>query len=337
MFWKRVLENCVRRSIQTRRSTRKKFVRVVLSPDVDGVLSTVLLAHYMWEKHRAETEIVATFNGRYVRMNKDLPIHTLKDAIWIDLDVRFSEIKCCIGQHFLGPLTIRTSSGSFNPNCLFQIEHMKDKYPFATAHLILFGLLSDIPPVGMETALGKALIGHADSCYWVCRRYNANCKKWADILFESDPTPSILHDMLSEKYINTNLEGHVAFVEQISKNVYNGRTQTDAIPVNWRPCTGNQTCIGTNETILFRNVNALTKMFSKILSTYAPTTFSPQQATTVWEGTKIRVEASSHTKNLEDFMQKNSIRSHAVTSSQIVSMTQGPELFNNIDVDVSLY
>lgn len=336
MFWKRVLENCVERSIQTRNSTRKKFVRVVLSPDVDGILSTVLLAHYMWEKHRAETEIVATFNGRYVRMNSDLPVQTLRDAIWIDLDVRFSEIKCCIGQHFLGPLTIRTSSASFNPNCLFQIDNMKDKYPFATAHLILFGLLSDIPPLGLDTDHGKALIGHADSCYWVCRKYNYNCRKWADLLFETDPTPPILKDMLNDEYIDNNLNGHLSFVKSISKHVYNGRTQTDNIPVDWRLCTGNQTCIGTNEAILFKNVNALSRLFSKILSTYAPITFSPNKAKTVWEGTKMRVEASTHTKNLEKFMQKNSIKSHAITSAQIISMSQGPELFNDGD-DVSLY
>ena len=338
MLWQQLLENCVKRAIQTNRATRQKYVRVVLSPDIDGIVSACLLSHYLAEKHNAATEIIGTYNGRHVRMIDTFRLDDLRDAIWLDLDVRFSEVKTCIGQHFLGPLTMRTSAASFNPNCIFQIENMSDKYPFATAHLILFGLLSEkIFPPGLFTPMGKAAVAHADSCFWVCRKYKSNAQKWTDRLFDDRPTPDLFQEMLSDSYINNNYDGHFAFVQKISPFVYNGKTQVENLPCHWRSCTGNQTAKATNETVLFRNVNALTKIISTIFQSTPPVTFNPVRSKTVWEGTKLRMEPSVHTEDLETYMQKYNIRSHAITSARTISMTQGPTLIPIGYSDISFY
>jgi hypothetical protein len=339
MLWQQLLENCILRAVRTNVSTRQKFVRVVLSPDVDGILATCLLSHWLWEKHRCTTEIIGTYNGRHVRLYNHFRMDELRHAIWIDLDVRFSEVKCAIGQHFLGPLTIRTSSASFNPNCVFQIDSMSDKYPFGTAHLLLFGLVQaeSMSPRGLSTAVGKALVAHADSAFWVCRRYRSNAKKWTDRLFDDHPTPPFLQSLLSDQYINENLDGHREFVRRISPHVYNGKTQIDMLPPAWRLCTGNQTCRAQNATVQLRNVGTLGALFSEILQTRPPTTFNPVHAKTVWEGTKLRMEPSKHTEYLESYLQTYNIRSHAITSARVVSMTQGPPLLANHVEDVSFY
>ena len=336
-MWQGLLENCIKRCIRINSATRKKFCRVILSPDVDGILSTVLLSHYLWEKHQCQTEIIGTYNGRHVRLYEHFRMDELRHAIWLDLDVRFSEVKCAIGQHFLGPLTIRTSAASFNPNIAFQIDTMTDKYCFATAHLLLFGLLSPSTyPAGLQSGLGKALVAHADSCFWVCRRYKPNANKWTDRLFDDRPTPAFLQSMLSDDYIDTNLEAHREFIAKITPYVYRGKIQTESLPAAWHPCTGNQTCQARNATIMMRNVNTLATMFSTILQVHPPHVYNPLHVRTVWEGTKLRMEPSAHNKDLESYLQQYNIRSHAITSARCIGMTQGPPLISETS-DVSFY
>ena len=183
-MWKALLETCVLRAVRINNFFEKR-VRVVLSPDVDGILSTVLLSEYLWTRHGVTTEIVGTYNGRHVRTVNGATAKDLRNCLWVDLDVRFTEVAHSIGQHFLGPLTVRTAAGAFNPNVLFQVEKMAEKYPFGTAHLVLFGLCPEI--ADRADGIAKALLCHADSCFWVCGKYRKNARRWAERMFPNHP------------------------------------------------------------------------------------------------------------------------------------------------------
>jgi len=338
MWWSSVLENCIKRAIRTRPNSvgkSVKLVRVVLSPDVDGVLSACLLSQYLWEKHQVETEIVGTYNGRYVRAVNDVSVRDLCDAIWLDLDTRFTEVRTSIGNHFLG--RVRMATGSFNPNALFQIENFYEKYPFATTHLLLFGPLRSMTIPGLHTGMGKAAVAHADSCYYVCQKYVKNVQKWADRLFDDAPTPDILQSMMTGAYMRDNRAAHQQFVNKIEPHVYRGKMQTE-VPDEWKTCTGYQTCRAQNGVVQFRNVHALIKILSEIMQTKHPVIFDPLSCRTVWTGTKLRVEPSIFTEDLEQYMQTYNIRSHAITSFRVLSMTQGPPLVSEDDsTDVTFY
>ena len=329
-MWKALLETCVLRAVRINNFFEKR-VRVVLSPDVDGILSTVLLSEYLWTRHGVTTEIVGTYNGRHVRTVNGATAKDLRNCLWVDLDVRFTHVAHSIGQHFLGPLTVRTAAGAFNPNVLFQVEKMAEKYPFGTAHLVLFGLCPEI--ADRADGIAKALLCHADSCFWVCGKYRKNAQRWAERMFPNHP---MVESLMSGEYETSHADAHEAFVDTIRSLVYRGKEQACATE-QWQRCTGHQTVRANNPFVLFKNVNALAKAFSNMLGTKAPVTHDPETATTVWEGTKIRVEPSAMTRNLEAYMQAFQIRSHAVTGGNVISMTQGPPLLLDDAEEERLY
>ena len=78
-------------------------VPVVLSPDVDGLLSTVLVDAYLRQRHNTHVEIVAMYNARKVITSAEsVDASLLKRALWLDLDVSFPGVQFTIGQHLLG-------------------------------------------------------------------------------------------------------------------------------------------------------------------------------------------------------------------------------------------
>ena len=329
-MWKALLETCVLRAVRINNFFEKR-VRVVLSPDVDGILSAVLLSEYLWTRHQVQTEIVGAYNGRHVRTVNGTTANDLRNCLWVDLDVRFTEVAHSLGQHFLGPLTVRTAAGAFNPNVLFQVEKMAEKYPFGTAHLVLFGLCPEV--ARRAEGVARALLCHADSCFWVCGKYRQNARRWAERLFPGDP---LIEELLSGAYDGSGIEGHEAFVEAIRPRVYRGKEQS-ASSERWQKCTGHQTVRANNAYALFKNVNHLADAFAALLGTRPPVTHDPETAATVWEGTKIRVEPSPMTRDLEAYMQAFQIRSHAVTGGNVISMTQGPPLVDPATVEERLY
>lgn len=299
-----------------------------MSPDVDGVLSSVLLSHYVRREYDAEAQLVGTFNGRYLRLVGDHSLDVLRGSMFLDLDVRFSEVAHSIGQHFLGPLSVRASAGAFNPNRFFAIEKMPDKYPFATAHLLLFGLLNTAKMTMpfTNTPDAKALLSHADSFFWVCNKYKANSQRWADRLYGAEPTPPFLRAMLDGTYMREAAADHRRFVERLKPHVYPGNVQDDFSDA-WKSCTGHQTCRSPNDIVHARNVNALAALFSELLGVDGPTTYDPAATRVVWEGTKLRAEAYPRLmETLERYLQEHNIRSHAVTGARSIAMSQGPDL-----------
>jgi hypothetical protein len=330
MWWSTVLEHCLVRAI----ARPSRHVNLVLSPDVDGVLSACLLAHYLWGKHNVATHIVGTYNGRCIRSVNNVSARELCNAVWLDLDTRFTEVRTSVGNHFLGP--VRVAPGSFNPNALFQIERFQDKYPFGTAHLLLFGPLRGIHIPNADLPSAQAIFAHADSCFYVCERYRKNAARWADRLFDQSPTPKLLQQMMAGEYLATRKEAHQQFIQRIHPYVYRGKPQT-YLPPEWAALSGFQTCRAQNGTVQFRNVHALVDEFTQLLGTRRPVTFDPLTCRTVWTGTKIRVEPSVHTEDLEKYMQANSIRSHAMTSFRSIGMTQGPPLLSGADAQEATF
>ena len=173
---------------------------------------------------------------------------------------------------------------------------MAEKYPFGTAHLVLFGLCPEI--ADRADGIAKALLCHADSCFWVCGKYRKNARRWAERMFPNHP---LVESLMSGDYESSHADAHETFVNTIRPLVYRGKEQACATE-QWQRCTGHQTVRANNPFVLFKNVNALAKSFSSSPAcsgrgSQGLVTHDPETAVTVWEGmswasAKIRVEPS---------------------------------------------
>ncbi len=325
MTWKQLLMDCVKASIQTKKITNQKFIDVILSPDVDGALSTLFVTAYA-KTLNTRVNIIGTYNARCIRTVGGTTTEQLKNALWLDLDVRFPDVRFTIGQHFLGGPSVRTSIGSFNPNVYYRVTSMKEKYPFACCHFLFHGLLGD--PDLTDVAL--AALAHADSAYWVSNKYAPNAKHWLHHMFSESTT---MKRIVEPVYLETNSDAHLQFVtECAAKWTFPGNTKRrfnladPLLAEKWVKTLGKQTCKIVNNEFHMSCVNGLVRELGAMFDMAPPECGDPQTTTMVWQGTKIRVEPSPYTEDLEAYLQQRGARSHACTQQRCISITEGPPL-----------
>jgi len=169
----------------------------VISGDIDGVLSAVLMGHTLgWP-----VVGVYTLNDLWV-LRSHLPSES-KDAepaleatnmVFLDHDVYRSRIGS-IGHHLLQwspetPIPLHTQGrASLNPNLLRGItkKEFGRKYPFGTFHFLLacssaWGLLKGFTPDDLVTAL----LLHIDSSFINAMNYQDNALDWLNWLGGSE-------------------------------------------------------------------------------------------------------------------------------------------------------
>ena len=78
-------------------------LRIVLSPDVDGILATVIVGEYVRRAHGATIEVIGTYDSCQVRLVPPSTMQDAKRALWVDIDTDVPGVQC-IGQHFLGTI-----------------------------------------------------------------------------------------------------------------------------------------------------------------------------------------------------------------------------------------
>lgn len=220
---------------------------LVISPDVDGLLSAGMIAT------RANARIAAVYTTRHVVLLGDTAMDDLKDALWVDHDISRQGMRC-VGQHLVlhspeDRLPLRDAR-SFNPNVHLQQAYYgsflgtkgraRDKYPFGTVHLFhaAFGL--EIPK--MES-MQFAALAHADGSWATCCDYPVNVRVWQDAFFNNEYA---VIDQMIDGYIRSDdaRGNHARLVEKlveagVRKSGSKEKT-THGFPAEWSSMQGNQ-------------------------------------------------------------------------------------------------
>lgn len=308
MEWKDALKRVVENSIHTNES--QKVIWVVLSPDVDGVLSFVFLREW-GKQNNVDVILVGEYDSEKLTLYNAVNLEKIcKQALFLDLDQHFAEHN--IGQHFLGSIE-KDKNTYFNPNLNFQIKEYTSKYPYGTAQLIYWGL--DLTFSAIESdSIAQSLFVHADSTYKNCHKYNANAKWWASTLFKEN-IPATLSMLLDNTYYKTKYSQHISMLKAISKYVRHSH-----LPTSWETCGGFQSCKkswkdhGHCTSFMFQLIDCVSHLLS--IDTKMPILQSKRIA---WKGKRESVVVD----DVDSFLRENKLQSHAVVFRKKISVTYG--------------
>lgn len=169
----------------------------VISGDLDGVFSAVLLSHVLqWEVVGIYTLKNLWIGRQWLPKQVDEPESAVRqaDLVFLDHDIYRSNVDS-IGHHLLQwspetPIPLHTDvPRSLNPNLLRGItkKEFGRKYPFGTFHFLLacasaWGLIPDFEPDDQITSL----LLHIDSSFVNAINYQDNAFDWLNWLGGSE-------------------------------------------------------------------------------------------------------------------------------------------------------
>ena len=316
-MWRQKIRGIVKRAISDNTLT------VVLSPDVDGIVSTIILAEYARREHNASVEVIGTYDSESLRMVEGASVDDAKKAVWVDLDVRF-DVPYVIGQHFLGNSSVGESY--FNPNLEMGVTaNMFSKCPISTTHLLLWGLFDEEGHAcdalkGEEVTCARAAVAHADSLYIIAKKYNRNVWKWARMLFEEEIFPQTLKMLLGNTYNQNALEAHHKFLCSIVPHIScSGKPKKSWIEFRRHQSVKKNGHMG--------HVKAMIDIVAGHFGVEPPAMRNGQHV--VWKGRRVMWDAASHDWASEEFEQqlaKAKVRSHAIVNRNTISVTVGKPL-----------
>jgi hypothetical protein len=318
----------------------KAEIDLVISPDVDGLLSAAIV------NQRCRAKVIGIYTTKHVICLGDQTSDSLKNAIWLDHDISRPDITC-VGQHLVlhdeNDRLDLVCKKSFNPNTWvkqafygsFQGRNgrSRDKYPFGTAHLLshAFGMDSPDP----ETPAFSAL-AHADGTWATTQDYQLNCKWWRENFFVHD---SFL-DNLSDDYCGSekNLKLHKGLVlDLLAANVRTRSArsaQSPLIRAEWQDLQGHQSpSISLSmrardpRQMLQSGIDKL-ESIQNVLSKYTGMTLPEFDQVSSWESGKFNPIYPNQIErgDLNRFMKENNIFSHAFTLQSRMNYTT--ELFD---------
>ena len=168
--------------LRTLECWRTKSDGVVISPDIDGLLSALIA------KRMFGARIVGIYTTKDIILLDGASSDDALSALWLDLDIDDPRA-LCIGQHLIqidcstDKLT-RRHPASFNPNVQFLQDYKRsfrgvrglarDKYPFGATHLLISALDLNYPEPGTK---GRAAFAHADGAWVNALKYGANVRR----------------------------------------------------------------------------------------------------------------------------------------------------------------
>lgn len=299
-------------TLQTKMETfcnkNTKNIPLIVSPDWDGVVSTVLFCEYARQR-QIDCTVVGTYDCKKIVTGES--ITDVEAALFLDLDLPMDKV-CHIGQHLLGHVPLGNSC-SFNPNHHFQNSETWTKFPYSTAHLLYFGLLkADERPISRQAEVALA---HCDSSYSNARKYKNNCKAWTQKMF---PKEEWMKRLLDGRYEKECLDDHTHLVQSIRPYVKipKKRKRHGLVETGWDACAGHQTA--KDVTTAFPALLSLAAAALKL-----PIPKSQQLTKILYSGTRKMVplmEAVGE-KGLEAFLKQKRAKSHAIVSSRMLSYT----------------
>ena len=316
--WSTAVRECVHAAVYD------DALKVIVSPDVDGILSFFFVREYLKRQGICAT-LVGQYNSKEITAYQSQPID-INRTLFLDLDVRFA--KHVIGQHYLGEVTVPEKT-YFNPNVFFNVQTVyASKYPFGTAHLVFWALfptsddrLETFPILKNRFSLARSLIAHADSTYSNCHNYHRNAMEWCKRLFgDIDHAPRTLQMLLDASYRAHSLLVHRHLIQTLQPLVRCSSSSTDISVVEWKHLGGHQTCIDVS------SVFAMLQLCEKHFRTTTTSIVAQKQAVTercCWSGVLDCVKYYVVGDNLEVFLQRNNVQSHAIVNMRTVSVTFG--------------
>lgn len=324
-MWKKKIRDIVKRAVDNGN------LNIVLSPDVDGIVSTVILAKYAREVHDAETNVIGTYDSEALRMAGEYGPADAKKALWVDLDVRF-DVPYVIGQHFLGKSNIGDTY--FNPNIEMGVtSNMFEKCPISTTHLLLWSLYENEGDMcdnlaGEDVTCARAAVAHADSLYIIAKKYNRNVWRWARMLFmtnadaDSDDVelPQTLKMLLGNTYNKNGLDAHHEFLCSIVPHI-----ACKGMPKKtWMDFRRHQSVKRNGH---MQHVKALLRTVAAHFGVGAPRMEDGERV--VWRGRRAMWDADKYNWASGEFeaqLASAKVMSHAIVNRKTISVTLGKPL-----------
>ena len=312
--WRKVLQERIHNFVM-----HHKRVDMVISPDWDGIVSTVLMNHYVRQTYPTiEVQVVGTYDCKNIVTlgNGD----SVAEALFLDLDLPMDGV-CHIGQHLLGQVPL-SHEWSFNPNAHFQNFETWTKYPFGTAQILFYGLFEekDFPPIA------EVLLAHADSSHSNAKKYRPNAKKWIHKMFRGE---AYMQRLIDGSYFKEMLNEHLQLVDDLNPYVkvsskYTG-SDTDR---TWERCRANQCVRGKDAQTMVKNLQYLLNYCAECFRVACPA-FKDKATTakSIWCGRRKYYplsQAYCADGGIEGFLASKSAKSHAIVNSKLVSVTLPP-------------
>lgn len=305
---------------------------VVLSADVDGLVSCALLAQ------RYPVQVIGVYTTTHLVLLDGASESDAADALWLDHDVSQPGIKC-VGQHLVhhkptDHLPLREPD-SFNPN-VWQRQswadsfsgrsgRRRDKYPYGTCHFLAHAFGVD---PGSDDSELAALLAHADGTWRTVVDYQANADIWYELMFRGNNFLQHLRDnwAASPAHLQTHSEV-VAILNSLGVSKTPSRAKIAALlPEQLRALTGRQSVL-FNIRDFQPSVDKVDLVLKYISSQVGSSPTMSQKHTKTVTGV-VETPYPNTIKDFDQFMLENQIFSHAFTDLRTLRFTKGINLKN---------
>lgn len=303
---------------------------VILSADVDGLLSCALLAL----KH--PVHVIGVYTTTHLVLLDDATAADAFDALWLDHDISQPGVKC-VGQHLVhhkpSDLLPLREAKSFNPNAWQKQSwansfsgrsgRKRDKYPYGTCHFLAHAFGVD---PGAEDSEIAALLAHADGTWRTVVDYQANADIWYELMFKGNQFLQHLRNSWANSFHHLNTHSEVvATINSLGVSKTPSRAKIAALlPENLKALTGRQSVLFNirNFQPSIDKVHSVLKYISSQVGS-APT--MGRRHTQTISGI-VETPYPNTIQNFDEFMVENQIFSHAFTDLRTLRYTRGINL-----------
>lgn len=304
---------------------RSESEGVVISADVDGLLSCALLAR------ETPVNVIGVYTTTHLLLLDGATREDARRALWLDHDVSQPGIRC-VGQHLVhhhssNTLPLREVS-SFNPN-VWQRQAWKDsfrgrsgnkrdKFPFGTCHFIAVATGVDL---GDECSEFAGLLAHADGTWRTVVDYRNNADIWYELMFPGDAF--LLH--LRDHWENSDehLQIHKQVVDKlVGAGVGKNRSRAkiaELLPENKKELTGRQS-IQYKPKNPKKYIDDISTVLSYIQNVVGSKVRIGSSIAGIVSG-RVETPYPDKIANFDQFMSDNKIFSHAFTALRMLRFT----------------
>lgn len=305
----------------------KSAKNVVLSPDVDGLLTCALLAT------KFPTNVLGVYTTTHLVLLDGATAEDAAHALWLDHDVSEPGVRC-IGQHLVHHNATdtlpRREKFSFNPNVWkkqswdqsFRGRNglKRDKYPYGTCHF-----LADYLGVDPDAGDGDlpALLAHADGTWRTVVDYAPNATIWYDEMFQGN---NFLETLRKEwhshpEWLSTHANVVVTLVDAgVSASPSRARIAA-LLPPEEQALTGRQS-IRYSPANPQNYVDKIRNVLAYIASEVGSSPTMGKKATSTISGS-VETPYPNTLSDFDIFMEENQVFSHAFTDLRTLRYTTG--------------
>lgn len=293
----------------------------ILSPDSDGLLSGLLMSHYL------DWKIKGFYDGKIMLVDKDV---SPKECVFLDMDVFRQHIRS-VGHHMVlynkdrKPSNWNNYKNCIQPNNLREYDgyhNFQFKYPLATIHFLIGILGSKIRFEIPKSAICPLL--YTDGVFKSLFNYPKNCLNWLRFL-KADENLSLKQIFFNDYYsVHDLMLSLSSFFDKISQ-VGNNR-RNDKIKIS------NSNGQPENIVSQYKDIFSLTEdetikavLFIKILSSL--TGWKYKESDWQWKEFKLHVfkkkNIRANNRNFEEMLKNNPV-TWAMTRRNLIEYTLDP-------------